>query len=483
VTQIDFTSYQPPGLYVEETSTPLVSIVGASGPTIVAIVGPSIGYRTHTEAVVLSGTTAVLLSNLGIDTTSVVVKAPDGTTFDLATYSLTVGGGADANMSTAPDNTLTIARSGSGIPDDSTVFVTYNYTDPTYFDPTLFGNYEDVKDAYGQPFDLTSGAILSPLSLAAQFAFANGAREVFLVASAGSATAVSRAQLATALARLEAVDVDIVVTLPVGITGTPGSPGDVVTVVGDLATHCDNASNDHLYRVGITGSETTSTVVPSTVSGTVRDKRVMYAWPNQMSFFNGLTNTTIVIGGYYLAAAYAGMFASLDDREGITRKQVRGFSGIPIVMANTMSSTLKNSYSSAGVAVTERRRDGSLTVRHGTSTDPTSIQTREMSLTRARDSLVTLAYQTFDSSGMIGTPIDLDTPARIKGLMTGVLEAAKTSRLIVGYNGVLVRQRSLDPTVIEIKFQYLPAFPLNYVVMSFAIDLNTGETDIFAQTA
>jgi hypothetical protein len=128
--------------------------------------------------------------------------------------------------------------------------------------------------------------------------------------------------------------------------------------------------------------------------------------------------------------------------------------------------------------VAEIDRANRLIVRHGTSSDPTSVLTREMSLVRAKDSMVTLIHDTMDSSGIIGTPINDETPIRIKGVMAGCLETLVGAGVIVAYNDLKVRQQSIDPTVVEVKFQYQPAYPLNYIVISFSINTLTGQTDL-----
>jgi hypothetical protein len=60
-----------------------------------------------------------------------------------------------------------------------------------------------------------------------------------------------------------------------------------------------------------------------------------------------------------------------------------------------------------------------------------------------------------------------------------VLETYKSSDVIVDYSGLTVTQQSTDPSVMEVKFRYRPAYPLNYVLISFGIDQTTGTvTDV-----
>jgi hypothetical protein len=484
----DFSQYQPPGVYVEEEVTPLVSVVGVS-PTVIAIVGPSVGYRVATQAVTLSGTTPATLSKLGINPSAgFSVAAADGTVYPSTKYATVPGAGADGDIGTTTDNTLTLARVVTGtadIPDGATVYVTYRYTDATFYAPLRATDFDDVKDAYGEPLNLATGEITSPLSLAAKVAFENGAGQLVLVATDdAAATLTTRANLAEGLVKLEAIfDVNVVVPLPVGITGTVSTVGDSENVINDLKTHCESQSALNSFRIGVMGYERIVTRAPEVLAAAARSPRIMLAWPNRLSYYNGATNTMIEVAGYYLAAAYAGRMASLSVQTPLTKKQIRSFAGLPATMAQTMTVTTKNTWSAAGVAVTEVSRDGRLIVRHGTTTKTDTITVREVSLVRAKDALIGLIQLTTDRSDMIGSPIDDQTPIRVKSVIQGCLETAKNTGIIVSYNNLKVRQTPADLSVIEVKFQYQPAYPLNYIVVSFSINTTTGETNVIEQAA
>jgi hypothetical protein len=240
------------------------------------------------------------------------------------------------------------------------------------------------------------------------------------------------------------------------------------------------ASNEGNYRVGILGLDKGATVDPLTSVTSFRSPRMVMAYPNRLHYYHGFRNLTTEVSGYYLAAAYAGRLASQPVQTPLTKKEIDGFSGFPADLLQTMTMTRKNALSDGGVAVTEFARSSGnrMVVRHGTTTDRTNVQTRELSLVRAKDALVNLLYETIDSSGLIGGYITEDTPAAITAVMTGVLESAKQNDVIVDYTGLAIRQRTVDPSVMEVKFAYRPAYPLNYIVVSFSIDTSTGQTTI-----
>jgi len=467
------TSYLAPGVYLSKEQTPLIVQQGVTND-VVAIVGPGVGYRVFTEALVLTGTTPVALSQLGVNlSVGFQVRNAAGTPYQTLDYTLVQ---SPVNLAGSQDDPTTIARtSGGGIVDGSVVYITYRYTDALYNQPFLVSDYETVKHVFGEPLDLVTGYILSPLSLAAKIAMENGAITLVLV-HAGAPSSVVAADLANGMARLGSQpSVSIVVPLPVGLNGSDGSPGSTATVGGNLASHVDLASTvDHIYQVGILGYETGVTVNPTTLASGVGDARVMVVWPQKMLYYDGFSQTTLTLGGYYLAAAVAGRMASLNPQDPMTRKQIRSFSGISADTLAASTVALKNAWSASGVAVAEYDRNQRIIIRHGVSTDVSSKTTQEMSLTRIDDAMMRLISTVVEGSGLIGASLDAETPTRVKGVISGGLETLIGNGTILSYSGLLVRQSSTDPTVIEVKFQYLPAYPVNFINVLFTVNASTG---------
>src|SRR5690242_13698392 len=100
-----FTSYQAPGVFVQDTSIPVVAtpLVPSS---VLTLVGPALGYRTAVQSLLLYTATATTLTYTGIFTTAVTgpppIAAPVVTT--LAGTILTPG----------VDYTLTVVADPSG---------------------------------------------------------------------------------------------------------------------------------------------------------------------------------------------------------------------------------------------------------------------------------------------------------------------------------------------------------------------------------
>lgn len=466
--------YAPPGVYVAETAAPVPNVNTNLGipPSRVCLVGPSVGYQAFTEPIVLNGTTPTTLTQKGIDSTSIVVTSLANVTLTASTdYTVAQTG------TPAEEAVTTVTRIGGGaITDGQTVYVTYHYSNSAFYLPFMSSDWDEIQTRYGAAIDSITGAVSSPLSLAAKIAMEQGAREIILVPTKSSTpTSVTAAQINTAYTNIESrTDVGLVVPIGVSISGTDIAPGDTNSLAQNLKTHVETMSAAGHRRYGVFGLETGSTRAPSAFANSIASGRVIFVHPQTFQWYNGYTNTTQEIGGCYAGAAIAGMLSTRAAQEPLTRKLVHSFPAIPARIVSTMTTSSKNDWSNSGVCVVEQNTDGNLWVRHGVTTDKTSLLTREISIGRAKDTLISLIFQALDSSGLIGSPMTPDTPLRVRGIVDGALFQAAGTGLIVGYSNLAVQLDSNNATQVNVKFAYRPAYPVNYINVSFSINTVTG---------
>jgi hypothetical protein len=518
---VDFTQFQPPGVYVQDDSQPVVTSTSQPGGALV-IVGPGLGYQTYTETVRAYSTAAsyVYLAQRGIHTTAVtgppaiaapVVKDMAGIVMtagvDYDFVSDTSGGGGTDNALTkikriaaGGDPTAIGVASTHGVSDGDQLQVTYAYTNPLYFSPQLFSDFDLVSATYGEPLTTTpalspnTSQVVSPITLAAKIAFENNASQVICVATNPSDGAL-KAQFVAAYAKLES-DYRVGVIIPIfadgWVTGVNTSdvhtPSALQGYITDLATHLAQSAADGYGRTAIVGltrlyDETALTV--DALAESVVNKRIVLAYPNRIVVYNGASNQTTEIDGVYLAAALGGVALSNPVQRGLTKKTVNSFTGIPSAVFQRMTRTFKDTFSKSGVCVVEQTRTGTLSVRFGVTTDMSAMTTREYSLIRIADELFQAIQAGMENSNLIGEPIDFDMLTRVKGALQGILEQQKNQSVILDYNNLAVRQQVApagDPTVIECKFAYQPAVPLNYITVSFTIDLSGAGTVVSTTT-
>lgn len=492
---VDFTSYVKPGVYVDAGATPTIATVGVA-PTVVCLIGNGIGYHTNTETGSFASSASVVLNQKGIDPSSIVVKGfvtdPNVAgqsipyTFALTsdyTVATDTSGGADNSVTT-----ITKAASGSkieaGYPQ---VTVSYRYTDGDYHSLHLFTDFTSFTDTYGPALDPTTGAIASPLTLAAEVAIQNGVNQLYAIAlNPASGTAAQQFAAAYALLSAQNASANVIVPLWDGVTDGAQIAGMLATLNAALQADA-NRGTLRIACVGLDQGYTGTPTNAGALASGISSNRIVMAYPDAMNYFNGVTNSTVVVDGIYLAAAYAGILAAQGPEMPLTAKVVQGFSGIPTATATTLTETNKDILAVSGVSVIEPDRSSRLRVRHGLTTNfDGGVLTREISLVRAQDALYNLLQTGMENSGLIGIPIGANTALQVKSIVAGQLETAKSSQIIEDYNSLQVREQSPpsgDPTVIEVMFAYKPMWPLNYILVNFTVDTTTGDTTTTATTA
>lgn len=491
-----FTTYQPPGVYVEDVSTPIV--VPTLVPSqVLTLVGPALGYRSAAQSLLISASVQVPLIYKGVYTTAQsgppAIAAPTVTT--LSGVALTVG--VDYTFTTVADPSgnaglavTSIARvpGSSNVSDGQQVTVVFNYADASYFNPQVFSDYQSVVNAYGPAFVTSApttpnaSQIQNPLTAAAQIAFSNGATDLICIAL-NPADGALEAQFIAAYAKV-ASNLAATIVVPVftddlsPTSGTVAAFADVLS--DDLSAAMNTASNNGYPRMGFFGlprnySESDEPV--TTFAGSLATKRVVLAYPEVVLMFNSATNQTFQASGCYLAVALAATLSSLPINTGLTGQQLSGFVGLTQAEVATMTAAFMNTLAAAGVSVCYLNYLGALTCRQGLTTNPSAVNTSEISMVRQSDNLLIAVQQGLQGSGLIGGPITLDTVTTVSEAVTGVLEAAIGNNVIVDYTNLSVVQQTYpsgNPTVIAVTFQYLPAEPLNFITVTMSVDLSNG---------
>lgn len=469
----DFSVYQPPGVYMNPQPGPQLA-VNSSQPTALGLIGQTLGYRTYTQTVQIqpdtNDTTPSLTQTLayqGINTATVVVRDPNsGQPFVLNTdYTIPLVSGSSG--SSVAQYAISRVIGGHIDPTDF-VQVSYQYTDSTFYQPYIFYDYQDVVAAYGPPWNTTTGTIQSGLSLAAQFAFDNGAYRIVCCAVLSSTTPgnATVGDYGTALNKLR--DQNLVAVV---ITDSGQQPLHQL-----VQAHVDQQSANRMERRAIVGLDGTQVAVPSSQriidAQSITDSRVMLVCPATFTYFSPELNQSVTVGGQYMAACLAAITVSQSGGWAmpLTRKTVAGWTGI----GELEQEGQKNLESQNGLCVVEKTRTQLIQVRHGVSTDPTDLISREWTIIGQQDAMVFRLRDYLESDNLIGQGIYPYTLTNVKGSADAALQSLIRDGLIVNYTGLKVRQLITNPDVLEVTFQWSPVWPLNYIVCTFSITLTTG---------
>jgi hypothetical protein len=475
----DFTTYQPPGLYTEAVQGQQL-MVRSSTPVAIGLFGVSVGYREQTESLTInpdvlnedgteySPANTKVLMHPGVLVETLTVRNP----FSGVVYAEGVDYNVvkvDANQtSSLRDDLYVIRRTMDGvILQGDSIEVHYRYTDPTYFDPKMFWDFDDLRDQYGPPFD-DSGNIVSEITLAASLAFMNGARTIITCAVDVTGSTPTLENYQTALNKLRDNDTIQIICSTTGME----------QIQEIVKSHVNQQSRSRFERRAILGRDGSAVAVPPSHlianAQTLGDRRVALVGPSRMKYFVPSLNKEVIIGGQYLAAAVAGVSASQMMAMPLTRRQVLGFAD----MGESHDETQKNLQSAAGVMVVERTRRNRIQVRHGVTTNPQRPLDREWSITGQEDAMIYRIRDFLDSDDIIGNIIDEIMLSSIKGSAEAALQSLKGDRTINDYRNLKIRQVNDQPDVVEVRFEWKPSMPLNYIIVRYSVSTTSGDATL-----
>lgn len=455
-------TYTPPGVFFKN-STASNFTSSAVSPASVGIFGLPQATATLTEEIVIpadvsgSSVASSPLSKANASVSSITLTGSDTALKANTDYKLETSKTGDDVFTTIRRADSSTALTGTT---RTSVTVTYSYTASNLYEPLRFSTVADVEAFYGVSVSGTY-EVNSPISLAARLAFLNGASTVICVAVKSS----SPSDIEAAINKL-ASQTDVAIVVP-----AVGDPA----VFSAVASSVKKASDSELERraiVGIDGStqDKDSTAFTSAASS-VKSSRCIVVAPGSADYRVDSGNT-IKLGGQYLAAALAGVAISLDVQVPLTRKRVYGFTAVD----DSFDTGEKNILSAAGVCVIEQTVTGITRVRHGVTTDNSSKNTSEWSITGSADYVISNLRSTLDSADYIGSPVTDTTVLSIKGLMDAFLSSSVADGVIGSYDNLTVAQRTSEPDVIDISVEIGFLYPLNRIYVTLTSSSLTGDT-------
>lgn len=490
-------SYTPPGVSTQEIVDPSISPLLATSSTL-ALVGLAEGVLVKTDAVTLTGEAAVTLPGVEAGDTmaaDAILKVVDAIEPGIS-EALEDGvypEGKEGFVFTSSAHTIK-RGSESEIPDGNTVYITYKYTPASYFAPVRMGSLSEITNRFGSIYKADGVTINSPLSYGAALAIENGAQEVVLQPlyhdNAGvkqqpdPVQAAEPSVWADNFANLRDIDTINLLVPVVGQSAANVSDSVQLQIISAAQDHLKFMNTQQQYIELIAGEDssvssnsaqattlrTHATALAGRYGGELAEQTVLIDLGKFYRSTPTAEGTQIAVGGQYMACAIAGMIASRRVSQSLTRKVVAGFTAVGEI--RTLAE--KNADAAAGLLVVEPKANA-IQIRHGITVNTSGgAAKREISVVRAKHVVVESLRDTIESQ-VIGQVIaDGDAPLIVRSVVIGVLEELRLADDIVAYSDVQAATASVDPTVIEVRFSYRPAFPVNYVNIVFSLDLTTG---------
>lgn len=490
-------NYTPPGVNIQEVVGTNVSPSLAS-PTTLCLVGVASGSINNSIQITLEDGDAdgnpatpdspvpVTLTGLPLDADlNSVVEVRDAFNGTLYTP------GTDYTVNST-DRSITRSATGA-ITDGTVVRVQYNYTPADYFDAQRFDSFQAVEDRFGSAWSVDGLSIGSPLSHAALIAFQNGAPFVVLqplYKSTGNGdktepTAADAAQATTWAATLTGLQIrdDINVVVPVvGELNSPNTGESISTnalfsIWSEVARFVWYQRTQEQFVFAIFGEDSSTGVDVTSASiinnalayqglygGDIAESAVVVS-PAKFVRETAAPNQTMYVGGQWVAVAIAGQFASRRVQTPLTRKPIVGFTQV----AEKRPKEVKNAEAANGICVVEQRGT-TVQVRHGVTTDNTSVARSEISVVRSKYFVVESLYNTFESQIIGQVVADTEAPVVVRTAVISTLEQVKSLGVISRYANVDARLLVNDPTTVEVRFSFTPLFPINHIDIIFSLD-------------
>jgi hypothetical protein len=394
----------------------------------------------------------------------------------------------------------TVKREGAGsIPEGATVTVVYKYLPENYFQATRVDSQGLLEELYGPALN-ADGSINSPVSFAGQAVLENGARTVVVqplfrlqddqdenslrVTPTGSELedAITWEQSFRSLRIYE--DINVVIPV-VGQTGTL-SDAEFLSIAQKLQAHIDFMHTEQQYMIGILGEDSSvdsarasaetlrshAEALRSAYNGRLAEN-IVWVSPAHFTRINPSSNVEIHVGGQYVAAAIGGMLAARRVSDSLTRDRVIGFERV----VDTRTKTDRNADAASGLTVIEQI-GRAIQVRHGITLSNEGVHKREINVVRGKHLMIESIRTTLEEQ-IIGKIIaDEDAPIIVASTVDAVLERLQRGGDIVGYTSSQARTLVTEPTTVEVRFSYRPAFPLNYINVIFSLDVTTGTVEV-----
>jgi hypothetical protein len=259
-------------------------------------------------------------------------------------------------------------------------------------------------------------------------------------------------------------------------TPLPGNvrPGIVIplatstSVFTHLTAHCETQSNprNQSERMGFIGfASGTSPTTAQAVARGLNSSRIVAYYPDSavitLTDELGASFDSIVDGSFYAAAVSGAIVSpSVDVATPYTHRRVQGFTRIPHVLDPVEA----NQTAVAGVTILEDL-DPIIRIRHGLTTNMTSVLTRLPTVTQIADFVQQQSRAILDS--FVGSKFLAARTNEVVVSMTGLFRSLVQAEIVGAFTGMTASIDQDDPTILRFEMYYAPIFPLLYIVLTF----------------
>jgi hypothetical protein len=198
----------------------------------------------------------------------------------------------------------------------------------------------------------------------------------------------------------------------------------------------------------------------------IDNRRVVRVFPD--SIVASLSGTSEILDGYYACAAMTGMIANQQPQQGFTNLPMTGFTAVQ-GSNDTYSTSQLNVMAGGGAYVLVQDVEGGpVTSRHQLTTDLTSIESRELSITKVVDyvaKFMRTGLRNFIGTFNITQPF-LDT---LSTVIQGMLAFLEEGGVILGGDLNNLVQDTTNPDTVLIDVTLDIPYPCNYIRLTLVV--------------
>jgi hypothetical protein len=192
--------------------------------------------------------------------------------------------------------------------------------------------------------------------------------------------------------------------------------------------------------------------------------RCMYFWPNRIRRVVG--NETAYLDGQFIAAAAAGYVVATSIPTPLTNKNLVGFD---LQRDTKLIPADKRLLGDAGLIVVEPLSAGGKVLMGKTTIANNNILEEEPSVIRARDYISKSVRTILDP--FIGRILTATVVTDISNTITNFLKGQQQAGIIASFGGISAVVDDVDPRQVNVGFDIQPLFPLNYIHISFSVQV------------
>ena len=345
-----------------------------------------------------------------------------------------------------------------------TYYVTYKYRKAeANYEAQYFTEYKNIVAEYGNYSVTQSGIVINSLSLGAEIAFANGISQIICVQAKGN----TDAEFCQAIDRLRKSlpGVDNVNTI-VPLSTSPAVGNYCATHVTTMSSY-DYAKERMCYLGAYmdqpiskapSGNDRSLGIVETCVG--YANERVVYVVPGKVikSIYDYDTGKSYdrPLDASYMAVAVAALGLTSDPAAPMTNQTIAGFSYIP----NAYNNIEMNLMASKGACVIFMRGN-SFVVRHAVTTDPSNVNTTEITCVQIKDYVIEAARSSCQQ--FIGQKNTESAISNVEYVINSILSQFVNRSIIESFDGPSVERSSEDPRAINVSFSILPIYSITYI--------------------